>query len=69
MNRTKEAHDAYYKRGREKGKRRYERWTELDINILININIPDPDMAELLGRSYKAIENKRNKLRKEGRIK
>ena len=69
----KKKHDQYrrdyYQRGQDNASNSRNRWSDLEIDILINIHVPDPELSKLLGRSCKAIERKRDKLRKEGIIK
>lgn len=66
---VKKWHDAYYERGRQNTGNEYQPWREIDDNILIHIHVSDIELAEILGRSVMAIQMRRYKLKKQGRLK
>lgn len=65
---VKKWHDAYYERGRKHTGNEFQPWREIDDNILIHIHVSDIELAEILGRSVMAIQMRRYKLKKQGRL-
>ena len=42
------------------------KWSEHEIELIMNSDLPDSHLSEVLGRSVKAIQCKRNRLKSEG---
>lgn len=39
-----------------------QRWTELEIEIILDYSLPVSEIATIIGRTYKAVRNKRDQL-------
>ena len=57
----------YYARTQNAPNKR-QRWTLHDMDMIIKREVSDTELSKLLGRSVRAIQMKRQKLKKEGAI-